>query len=139
LEAGEIVKELIVPLPPPRSGSSYQKLSARSKTDIAAVGVSAFLQVDEDEVVTQARIALGAVAVVPKRIPQAERTLEGKKPTDAAIAEAARIAMDEASPITDVRATAAYRKKMVEVLARRALGACLDQIRTPQAGFDHET
>lgn len=129
LEPGEVVKELILPLPSKRSGSSYQKLSARSKVDIAAIGVSAFLQVDETEVVTRARIALGAVAPVPKRISQAEKCLEGKPLTPGLIEKAAQIARDEARPITDVRATAAYRKKMVEVLTQRALTNSMDQIR----------
>jgi len=130
LESGEIVKELIVPLPQDRSGSNYQKLSPRSKVDIAAVGVSAYLQADENDTVTQARIAIGAVAPVPKRILNAEKSLEGKVLTEALIKQAAQISMDEAEPITDIRATTLYRKKMVEVLTRRALNKSMEQIRT---------
>jgi CO/xanthine dehydrogenase FAD-binding subunit len=129
LESGEIVKELILPLTPARSGSSYQKLSARSKVDIAAVCVSAFLLVDETDTVTQARIAIGAVAPVPKRIGRAEKSLEGNVLTEALIKRAAQICMDEAAPITDARATAMYRKKMVDVLTQRALSKSMEQIR----------
>jgi CO/xanthine dehydrogenase FAD-binding subunit len=138
LEAGEIVKELILPLTPDRSGSNYQKLSARSKVDIAAVGVSAFLLLDETEVVTQARIALGAVTPVPKRVPHAERSLEGKRLTQGLVEQAAQISMDEANPITDTRATALYRKKMVNVLTRRALNNSLDQIRAQFKGPEND-
>ena len=130
LKSGEIVKELILPLTPDRSGSNYQKLSTRSKVDIAAIGVSACLLVDETETVIQARIAIGAVAPVPKRIPRAEKTLEGKVLTQALIEKAAQISMDEATPITDIRATEMYRKKMVEVLTKRALSKSMEQIRT---------
>ena len=130
LKSGEIVKELILPLTPERSGSNYQKLSARSKVDIAAVGVSACLLADEAGAITKARIAIGAVAPVPKRIHRAEKTLEGKVLTQALIEQAAKISMDEAIPITDTRATDIYRKKMVEVLTRRALTKSMEQIRT---------
>ena len=130
LESGEIVKELILPLTSEKSGSNYQKLSARSKVDIAAVGVSACLQADEAGAITQARIAIGAVAPVPKRVHRAEKTLEGKVLTQELIQKAAKISMDEAIPITDTRASDIYRKKMVDVLIRRALSKSMEQIRT---------
>ena len=130
LESGEIVTELILPLTPEKSGSNYQKLSARSKVDIAAIGVSAYLLVDKNETVTQTRIAIGAVAEVPKRVPRAEKCLEGKVLTQALIKQAAQFSMDESTPITDVRATDQYRKKMVDVLTMRALSKSMEQIRT---------
>ena len=138
LKSGEIVKEVILPLTPEKSGSNYQKLSARSKVDIAAIGVSAYLLVNETETVTQARIAIGAVAPVPKRVPRAEKTLEGKRLTQALVKKAAQISMDEAAPITDIRATASYRKKMVEVLIQRALNKSMEQIRTQLTGPEHD-
>jgi len=139
LESGEIVKELILPLPPDRSGSNYQKLSERSKVDIAAIGVSAYLLTDEDETVIQARIAIGAVAPIPKRVRSAEKILEGNKLTQALVEQAAQISMDEAGPITDIRATAIYRKKMVDVLTRRALSKSMEQIKTQRTGPENET
>jgi CO/xanthine dehydrogenase FAD-binding subunit len=138
LESGEIVKEFILPLTPEKSGSNYQKLSARSKVDIAAIGVSACLLVNETETVTKARIAIGAVAPVPKRVPRAEKSLEGNVLTEALVEKAAQISMDEATPITDTRATALYRKKMVEVLTRRALNKSMEQIRTQLTGSEHD-
>ena len=97
------------------------------------------VKVDETEVVTQVRIAIGAVAPVPKRVPRAEKSLEGKRLTQALVKQAAQISMDEAISITDTRATALYRKKMVDVLARRALSNSMDQIRTQLTGPEHET
>ena len=129
LESGEIVKELILPLTPERSGSNYQKVSARSRVDIAAVGVSVYLMVDEKETITKVRIAIGAVAPVPKRVHHAEKTLAGKVLTEELVNQAAEISLDEATPITDTRASAQYRKKMVDVLVRRALNNSMEQIR----------
>jgi CO/xanthine dehydrogenase FAD-binding subunit len=88
------------------------------------------LLADDTETVIQARIAIGAVAPLPKRVTRAEKSLEGKKLTQALVKKAAQISMDEAAPITDIRATALYRKKMVDVLTRRALSNSIDQIRT---------
>jgi carbon-monoxide dehydrogenase medium subunit len=121
LEQGELVKEILLPIPQGRTGSNYQKLSARSNVDIAAIGVSSLLTLDDSGKVCMARIAIGAVAPVPKRVFHAEKSLETKMATKEAIAAAAAIAAEEATPITDLRATASYRKTMVEVLTRRAL------------------
>jgi carbon-monoxide dehydrogenase medium subunit len=119
----ELVRELRVPAPAARCGSNYQRISERSQVDIAAVGVSALLELDEKGGCRRARIALGAVAPTPLRAEDAERYLEGKPLDDAAFAQAAALACALAKPITDARAGAAWRKQMVEVLTRRALKA----------------
>lgn len=121
LEQGEIVKEIVLPVPGPLTGSDYQKLSERSKVDIAAVGVASFLSLDEAGVVDSVKIALGAVAPTPLRARRAEDAVKGQKPTDELFAKAAEIAAEESSPITDLRAGAEYRRKMVGVLTKRAL------------------
>lgn len=74
------------------------------------------------------RIAVGSVAPVPMRALNAERTLEGKPPSPAWLGAAAEAAMQECSPIDDVRASAAYRRKMVKVLTRRLLAQALGYI-----------
>jgi len=70
---------------------------------------------------TDARIIVGACAPVPMRTRAAEKMLIGKKMTDTLIRQAAQKASEETSPITDVRASAPYRWKMVSVLTIRAL------------------
>ncbi len=67
------------------------------------------------------RIALGAVAPTVIRAPAAEACLEGRAITPVVIAEAARAAVGEACPISDFRASADYRRDLIEVLTRRAL------------------
>jgi carbon-monoxide dehydrogenase medium subunit len=55
------------------------------------------------------------------RVPEAEAFLTGKTLEDAAIKKAAEIAAGTASPISDIRASAEYRRELVKVLTRRAL------------------
>jgi carbon-monoxide dehydrogenase medium subunit len=126
LELGELVKEIRLPAPGGRSGSDYQKISARSKVDIAAVGVSASIDLDDAGSAARVRIALGAVGPVPLRAGQAEKILQGRKPNADLIAQAGQAAAGECRPITDVRATAAYRRRMVDVLTVRAIEKSLD-------------
>jgi len=126
LEAGEIVKEFIVPKPDKLTGSSYQKVSTRSKVDIAGICVSSLISLDKNGKIIKARLALGAVAPVPLRAIKAEKFLEGKTPEMDLLKEAAGIAREESSPISDMRSSADYRKAMVEVLSFRALAASME-------------
>ncbi|MHB8873949.1 MAG: FAD binding domain-containing protein [Myxococcaceae bacterium] len=119
----EVLREIRVPPPPKRSGSDYQRISERSQVDIAAVGVSALVELDEAGRCIRARLALGAVAPTPLRVPDAERALEGGPLDEERVARAAALAMALARPISDARAGAAWRKKMVEVLTGRAVRA----------------
>lgn len=120
LKKGEIVTSIFVPLPPARCGTAYHSLSQRGKLDCSAVGVGTMITL-QDERCQDARIIVGACAPVPMRTHEAEQRLIGKPITDALIHEAARAASKETSPITDVRASASYRWKMVSVLTVRAL------------------
>ena len=120
LETGEIVVSIFVPLPPSGSGTAYLSLSQRGKLDCSAVGVGT-LVVLKQERCTDACIVVGACAPVPMRTLSAEKMLVGKKLSDNLIRKAAKIASEETAPITDVRASAPYRWKMVTVLTIRAL------------------
>ena len=120
LAPGEILAEILVPPPPPRTGGDYQRRT-RTAMDIAVVGAAAVVTLDGGSGCGEVRVALGSVAPTPLRGRAAEAALRGRDLTPQRIAEAARAAAAEASPIDDVRASAAYRRAMVEVLARRAL------------------
>jgi carbon-monoxide dehydrogenase medium subunit len=120
LEPGEIMVAIRVPLPPPRSGASYRHVSARGRVDISAVCVGAWAAFD-GEACRDVRIVLGAVAPIPLRAVKAEGLVRGKTWTPELLEKAGRKAAEEAKPISDVRASAAYRKQMVGVLTRRAL------------------
>lgn len=126
LESGEIVKEILIPQPEKFSGSSYQKISTRSRVDIAGVCVSALITLNNRGLISKARIALGAVAPRPVRVYTAEKILEGQKPSTELFKEAAKLARGTASPISDMRASEKYRIAMVEVLTLRALEASFE-------------
>jgi carbon-monoxide dehydrogenase medium subunit len=96
--------------------------------DIAVAGVCCFLTLSpQKEEIQSARIALGAVAATPIRVPEAEALLEGKRITKAIIEEAAEKAGETADPISDLRASSEYRGELIRVLTRRTLTkACLE-------------
>ncbi len=89
--------------------------------DLAVVGVACLVTLD-GKVCKDIKIALGAVAPTPVRAKKAEDLIKGKALNDALLEKAAKAAMEASKPITDIRASAEYRKKMVGVLARRAIG-----------------
>jgi carbon-monoxide dehydrogenase medium subunit len=125
---GEVLLSFLVPAALPNTGGSYQKYAIRGDTDIAIVGIAARLALGDKREVREARIVMGAVAPVPLRARQAEKLLLGQAITDKLIEEAAIAAADESRPITDQRATAAYRKEMIRVWTRYALKEALHRV-----------
>ncbi len=134
LAPGELVEAIVVPAPRRGVGSSYERLSGRSRVDIAAVCVATLLRLDEAGRIALCRIALGAVAPVPMRVPEAERALDGRPPTPEALAEAAALSARAARPISDVRASAPYRRHAVQVLTARSLEASATAARAAHGG-----
>ena len=120
-------------LPDPVGHSLYLKHSPRASMDIAIVGLAVSLERMDGRCAT-ARIALGAVAPTPMRAVAAEAELVGQRLTPERIDRAARAAAAEASPIDDVRASAWYRRRIVEVLTRRGLMALAE---SPPALMSH--
>ncbi len=125
----ELITAVRLPLLPAHSAANFYKLGLRKADAISVVGVAARLTRDEAGNCTEARIALGSVAPRPLRAHAAEELLIGKPLTAEAIAEAARLAAEAASPISDVRASADYRRHTAGVLARRLLAQAADQIK----------
>jgi CO/xanthine dehydrogenase FAD-binding subunit len=129
LQPGELLKEIVVLQPAARSGSCYLRHTPRACMDLAVVGVAAALTLDGEGRITAARLALGAVAPVPLRATAAEALLIGQLPSDALWQEAGAAAARECRPIDDLRASAEYRRHLVEVLTQRALRGALDSAR----------
>ncbi|MCC6170339.1 MAG: FAD binding domain-containing protein [Caldilineaceae bacterium] len=107
-------------------GGAFIKLGLRRAQAISVLSVAAIVRRDAAGGVTQAAISLGAVAPAVIRAQAAEQFLVGKRLDESVIGEAARLAQAAASPIDDIRATAAYRRAMVETLTARALGQIRD-------------
>lgn len=120
LAADEILVSLQFPKPAPRTSDAYLRFIPRTEMDIAVAGAGVSLTLDENGVCTDARVAIGAVAPTALLVPAAAEALIGSQIDEAALEKAAAAASDAASPITDKRGTAEYRKKVVGVLVRRA-------------------
>ena len=127
LSAGEIITSFFLPDLPPRSGSVYLKLGRRVNSgDCALVGVAALVTVGENNTDAKAvRIALSSVGPAPIRAKNAEKLILSEGLTEERIREAGSVASEEATPITDMRCSASYRKEMVKVLTFRALQTAL--------------
>jgi CO/xanthine dehydrogenase FAD-binding subunit len=126
LGSDEILVSVHFPAPAPNSGARYLRFIPRREMDIAVAGAGAWIVLSEDHArITDARIALAAVASTPLPVSAAGRALIGKAPTEESFAEAARLAQEAARPITDVRGTAAQRRHLVGVLVKRTLRGAL--------------
>ena len=129
LEKGEVLVEIILPVPPPNSGAAYLRFIPREEMDIAVAGVGSFVQLSPDkQTCEQARITLAAVAPTPVRAKEAEVFLAGKALDETTITQAGELAAQAASPISDVRGSAAYRIELVKVLTRRTLTKALERV-----------
>jgi len=122
LARGELLLALELKPLPARSGCSYQRITIRKRMDIAFVGVASLVVLDHDgKTCRLASIALGSVAPTPIRAPKAEALLVGKALSRQNLEAAATQACQEAQPISDLRASAEYRREIVKVLVRRTL------------------
>ena len=123
----ELITRISWPRLPGRSVNTFYKLARRKGDAITVTGVAVTI-VAAGGICTRARIALGAVAPVVFRAKEAERGLEGRALTPAAIDEAAAAAAGAASPIDDLRASAEYRLHTVEALVRRLVSQARDRL-----------
>jgi len=123
---GELVTGISWDAPKARSANLFYKLARRKGDAITVVGIAVTVAVEAGRCST-ARIALGAVAPIVKRAREAEAILEGEALTPELIEAAARRAVEESSPIDDVRASADYRRHSVHALTRRLLTQAWDR------------
>lgn len=124
IQVGEVLTELIIPLPSSRRRTVYLKYLPRTADDYPTVGVAATAQV-EDGLCKEIRVALGAVAPTPIRAKVVEEVLEGREATPQMIRLAAESVADQVDPLTDIRGSAEYKRDMAVVFTRRALEAIL--------------
>jgi CO/xanthine dehydrogenase FAD-binding subunit len=135
LEAEELLVDIVVPKDNLGKPADFQKFGLRKGQALALVNVAASLRVDwARNACVAPRIALGAVAPTVIRAPAAEAYLEGRAITPEAMAEAGRIAVGEARPISDFRASADYRRELIAVLTRRALANAYARAKAQRAG-----
>lgn len=118
----DLLVDIVIPAESLGKPADFQKFGLRKGQALALVNAAASLWVDwERNACVAPRIALGAVAPTVIRARAAEAYLEGRAASPEAFTEAARIAVAEARPISDFRASADYRRDLIAVLTRRAL------------------
>jgi aerobic carbon-monoxide dehydrogenase medium subunit len=128
LDPDEILTEINIPIPPPRSGGTYVKLE-RKVGDFATAGVAAQLTLSHGDACEQVRIGLTNVGPVPIEARRAEEVMRGKKMEPEVVRQAAQLAAEESQPNPDLRGSAEYKRDLVRVLTIRALNRALEQAR----------
>jgi carbon-monoxide dehydrogenase medium subunit len=126
LQPDEILTEIRVPMPKPRSGGAYMKLE-RKVGDFAIAGVAAQLTLDESGSIKEAGIGLTNVGLTAIKARKTEDFLRGKKPEQAVFKQAGQLAAAEAQPAADLRGPEEYKRAMVRVLTFRALKRAVER------------
>ena len=122
LEPHELLESILLPKDSLGKPSKFLKLGLRKGQALALVNAAGSLWLDKDgTTLIEPRLALGAVAPTPLRATRTEAFLTGKPATDEVLAEAAEIAVTEAKPIDDYRASADYRRRIIRTLTVRVL------------------
>jgi carbon-monoxide dehydrogenase medium subunit len=124
LAPDEILTEIRIPAPPPRSGGAYVKLE-RKVGDFATAASAAQVTLGKAGEVERVGIGLTNAGPTPVKATEAEGFLRGKKPDAGTLAEAARLAAKAASPSADRRGTVEYKTEMARVLTGRALARAI--------------
>jgi len=131
LNRNEVLLQIIIPKEIEQFKGIYLKHGPRKAMDIGIVNIAILLDADAGSgLCNQIMIAMGAVAPRPIRAKKAEALLNGHKLNSEAIQKAAEAAASEATPITDFRASAGYRKDLVKNLVARGIHQLLDASRT---------
>ncbi|MBO6854124.1 MAG: xanthine dehydrogenase family protein subunit M [Marivivens sp.] len=126
LAKGELIAAVRLPARGAGGGDAYQRFIPRTEMDIAVAGCAINLRVEGDTI-TEARVAIGAVAPTIRLVPEAAELLVGST-LDAATADALAAAVSAAAnPITDKRGTSEFRTEVVGVLARRVAQTAYDR------------
>jgi carbon-monoxide dehydrogenase medium subunit len=126
LKSDEMLVDIAFPALRPSQKGIFIKYALRKAQAISIVNLAAILDLDGENRVHSAQITLGAVAPTIIHALSAEEFLLGKTLTPEVIAEAAERCMAEAKPISDVRGSARFRKKITGVIAKRALQAIVE-------------
>jgi aerobic carbon-monoxide dehydrogenase medium subunit len=108
-------------------GAAFIKIGKRSGMAVSVVNAAVAVVLDDKGMISDIRIALGAVAPTVLRCRKVERSLFGKEPVPALIKEIREACQAEISPITDVRSTEQYRNHAATVIIQRALEAAVEQ------------
>ena len=124
----ELLTSIELPATASGTGSCYVRLEYRRQMEIAIVGATCVVVADGDSI-TEARIAITALAPTIRRVPEAEQALTGGDGSPDAARAAADLVAAASQPISDVRGSDRYRRAMAAVMARRAINAAVARAR----------
>ncbi len=127
LTPGQVLTHICIPKIKAKESAGFRKIGTRTAVIISIVSAAVKIRMDGDLCET-ARIAFGSVAPTPVRVAAAEQFLAGKPLEKRVIEKCAGMAADEISPITDLRASAVYRKDVAETLVKRCIMDCLEAL-----------
>ena len=124
LQNDEILTEVILPIPQNRSAGAYLKLE-RVAGDFAIASAAVQLSLDPNDACNRIGIGVTGAGTVPQQALPVEILLRGKKITPELIDEAGQLIQEGAEPIEDLRGSAAYKKKALSAILRRAIAESL--------------
>ena len=128
LEMGEVLTEILVPLPDRNSAGCHMKFTVGSPGNKPVANVSTQVLMDSDTGrVADVRIVMGTVGPVPALAAEAAALLRGELPDDNLIGEVAGRASEEADPIDDLRGSIWFKRRIVRVLVERGLRCALQK------------
>jgi carbon-monoxide dehydrogenase medium subunit len=126
LNHDELLIEVQVPPAPSRAATAYTKFNLIG-SDQGIVGVASTMVVEENGACKDARIVLGNSGVTPIRAKNAEKVLIGKRLSHGLLDEAARAASSDADPVSDIHASAGYRRHLIRVLTKRMVSQAWEE------------
>jgi carbon-monoxide dehydrogenase medium subunit len=126
LEPDELLVEVEIPPLPAHTGTAFEEM-ARRHGDYALAGVASVVTLGGDGAVKECKVVLFSVGDGPVVTASASNVLIGEQPTDEAIRAAAEALDADIDPPSDIHATAAYRRHLAKVLARRTLARAIER------------
>lgn len=136
LAHNEILTGVRVPLPPRDAGTSYIKYVTRSSEDRPCVGIAALVRLDGADRCAELRVAVGAAAEIPQRLPEVEASAAGEELSEDLLRSVADRYAGAIDTLDDMRGSAWYRTEMVRVWVRRAIEQARDDALARRAGGD---
>jgi aerobic carbon-monoxide dehydrogenase medium subunit len=133
LAPGELLVEIAIPPLLPRTGYAFEEV-ARRHGDYALAGAAAVVSLNEQGVVSKARLVFFAIDIAPVEAVSACALLQGETPTATVLRAAADAVLHDIDPLGDIHATAAYRRHLATVLASRTLARAVDRARSRSGG-----
>jgi CO/xanthine dehydrogenase FAD-binding subunit len=135
IEPNEIIKEIQFPVLSSTCGSAFIEIS-RTHGDFAMVEVAAVLDLDENDRISFARLAVGGASSVPCVLEEVEEFLIGHSPGEVIFKKAAEMVKGFIEPEGDLHATAEHRSQLSSVLTFRALNIAAERAKRGGSGFE---